>query len=160
MIRATLVICSAMLVCALFASAPLVSTAAAQAQAAAPCSLLTLDQIKAALGSPVEPGQPGEGKGSHDCTWSDNKGEDRVYLALLPRTQFAPTRVQVQKIGSLTPVTGIGEDAFFLSTEVRAALYVLSKDHFLLLTVTGPDLGKDANEAAEKALALQILSKL
>ena len=38
-----------------------------------PCSLLTPDQIKAVLNSPVEPGQPGVAKGSNECTWAPPK---------------------------------------------------------------------------------------
>jgi hypothetical protein len=129
--------------------------------AQAPCSLLTPDQIKAVLNSEVEPGQPGVAKDSNDCTWSDAQGEDRVYIALQPRAKFQTIRTQIEKNGGHpTPVTGLGEDAFLVSDESSSALYVLAKNHFLLLTVTLPDGTQQTNQAAEKTLATQILPKL
>ena len=134
----------------------------AAAHAQAPCSLLTPDQIKAVLNSPVEPGQPGVAKDSNDCTWSDARGEDRVYIALQPRTAFQTTRAQIEKTGGHpTPVTGVGEDAFLVSSgDSSSALYVLAKNHLLLLTVNGPNASQQQNEAAEKALATQVLPQL
>jgi hypothetical protein len=135
---------------------------AAAAHAQAPCSLLTPDQIKAVLNSPVEPGQPGVAKDSNDCTWSDAQGEDRVYIALQPRADFQKTRTQIEKNGlHPTPVTGVGEDAFFVSSgDTSSALYVLTKNHLLLLTVNKPDASEQDNQAAEKTLATQILPQL
>lgn len=134
----------------------------AAARAQDPCSLLTPDQIKAVLNSPVEPGQPGVAKDSNECTWSDAQGEDRVYIALRPGADFRTIRTQIEKNGGHTiPVTGIGEDAFFITPdESNAALNVLAKNHFLILTVTLPDANQEKTEAAEKALAAQILPKL
>jgi len=148
--------------CLALAAAATLMPAAAHAQAPAPCSLLTPDQIKAALNSPVEPGQPGVAKDSNDCTWSDPRGEDRVYIALQPRAKFQTTRAQIEKAGGHpTSVTGVGEDAFFVSSgESSTALYVLAKNHLLLLTVNKPDATQEQNEAAEKALATQILPQL
>ena len=150
MIRTTLLIAAA---------ASLIPTAA---HAHAPCSLLTPDQIKAVLNSPVEPGQPGVAKDSNDCTWSDTRGEDRVYIALKPRPAFQTTRTQIANAGGHpTSVTGVGEDAFFVSSgDSSSALYVLAKNHLLLLTVNGPNATQEQNEAAEKALATKILPQL
>jgi hypothetical protein len=143
---------------ALVAAAILIPAAHAQA----PCSLLTPDQIKAVLNSPVESGQPGVAKNSNDCTWSDPRGEDRVYIALQPRTAFQTTRAQIEKTGSHpTPVTGVGEDAFFVSSgDSSSALYVLAKNHLLLLTVNGPNASQEQNQAFEKALATQVVPQL
>jgi hypothetical protein len=149
MIRATLSI----------AAAAILIPAAARAQD--PCSLLTPDQIKAVLNSPVEPGQSGVAKDSNECTWSDPRGEDRVYIALRPGADFGSIRTKIQKAGGHpSAVTGVGEDAFFVSDESSSALYVLAKDHLLLLTVNLPDGTEQTNEAAEKALAAQILPRL
>jgi hypothetical protein len=142
----------------LFSAAVLIP---ATARAQDPCSLLTPDQIKAVLNSPVEPGQPGVAKDSNECTWSDAQGEDRVYIALRPGTDFRTFRTKIEKSGGHpSPVTGLGEDAFLVSDESSSALYVLSKNHLLLLTVNSPDATPEKNQAAEKALATQILPKL
>ena len=133
----------------------------AAARAQAPCSLLTPDQIKAVLNSPVDPGQPGVAKDSNDCTWSDTRGEDRVYIALQPRASFQTTRTKIEKAGGhTTSVTGVGEDAFLVSDDSSSALYVLTKNHLLILTVTGPNATGEQNQAFEKTLATQLLPKL
>lgn len=127
------------------------------AHAQAPCSLLTPGQIKAVVGAAVQPGQPG----ANDCTWHDGRGHILVYMSLKATTDFHDTRAQMQATGKMVPITGVGEDAFFVaSTGTGAALYSLKKRHVLLLTVDGPGYDKAQNEAAEKALASQILSKL
>jgi hypothetical protein len=71
-------------------------------------------------------------------------------------------RGQIEKTGGHpTPVSGVGEDAFFVSSgDSSSALYVLAKNHLLLLTVSGPNASQDQNEAAEMALATQILPQL
>ncbi len=157
MIRATLL---------LAAAAALIPAAHAQTPLD-PCSLLTPDQIKAVLNSPVEPGQPGVAKGSNECTWSDANGADRVYIALRPAAEFRTIRSNLEKSGGhATPVTGLGQDAFFVSPdETSSALYVLTKTHLVLLTVTLPDTTQQTSiqqntQAAEKSLATQILPKL
>ncbi len=133
-----------------------------------PCTLLTPDQIKAVLNSPVEPGQPGVAKDSNECTWSDANGADRLYIALRPAAEFRTLRSNLEKSGGhATPVTGLGQDAFFVSPdESSSALYILTKTHLVLLTVTLPPEGaqqagiQQTTQAAEKALAAQILPKL
>ena len=144
----------------LFAAAITLISAGAHAQA--PCSLLTPEQIKAVINSPVEAGQAGVAKDSNECTWSDSRGEDRVYIALQPRASFQTTRAQIVKNGGHpTPVTGVGEDAFFVSSgDTSSALYVLAKNHLLLLTVSGPNASQQDNQGFEKALATQILPQL
>ena len=157
MIRATLL---------LAAAAILIPAAHAQTPQD-PCTLLTPGQIKAVLNSPVEPGQPGVAKGSNECTWGDAHGADRVYIALRPAADFRTMRSNIEKSGGhATPVTGLGDDAFFVSPDdSSSALYVLTKTHLLLLTVTLPDSTQQTSsqqqtQAAEKALATRILPKL
>jgi hypothetical protein len=139
-------------------------TAGAHAQA--PCSLLTPDQIKAVVSVPVNQGQPGGSKDSPDCTWKDAKGagtgEARVYLRLSTRDNFNVTRAQMQNTGRLANISGVGEDAFFVSSAAgsTAYLYTIGKRHLLLLEVNIPNAGRQDNEAAEKALAIAILPKL
>ena len=134
----------------------------AAARAQDPCSLLTPDQIKAVLSVPVNPGQPGGTKDSPDCTWKDAKGEDRVYVSLKPRDTFNVTRAQMANTGRLASVTGVGEDAFFVTSPAgsTAYLYTLGKHHLLLLQANIPNASRQDNEAAEKALANEILPNL
>lgn len=142
---------------ALLAAAAALSFATA-AHAQSPCSLLTPDQIKAVVNTPVSPGKPG----ATDCTWQDAKGQDRVYLSLKDAKDFHDLRSQMQAGGHMTPLTGVAEDAFYVtgSAGSSAALYLLKKRHLVLLTVTGPNFSRAENEAAEKALAASLLARL
>ena len=141
------------------AAAALLIPFAANAQA--PCSLLTADQIKAVVGVAVNPGEAGGSKDSPDCTWKDAKGETRVYVSLKTRDNYNVTKAQMQHTGRLAPVTGVGEDAFFVSsTGSTAYLYTLGKKHLLLLSAAIPNADRRDNQAAEKALANEILPKL
>lgn len=135
---------------------------AAGAYAQAPCSLLTQDQAKAVLSVDVSPGQAGGTKESPDCTWKDAKGEDRVYVSLKPRDTFNVTRAQLANTSRVSSVTGVGENAFFVTSTAgsTAYLYALGKHHMLLLQVNVPNASRQDNEAAEKALAVEILPKL
>ena len=132
------------------------------AHAQAPCSLLTPDQVKAAVSTPVTPGTPGGAKDSPDCTWKDAKGETRVYLSLKTRDNYNVVHAQMQNSGRVAPVTGVGEDAFFVTSPVGSTsyLYALGKHHLLLLQVNIPNASRQDNQAAEKGLATEILPKL
>ena len=142
------------------AAAVVLIPAAAHAQD--PCSLLTQDQIKAVLSVAVNPGQPGGTKDSPDCTWKDAKGEDRVYVSLKSRDNYNVVHAQMQHSGHLVSVTGVGEDAFFVSSPAGSTvyLYALGKHHLLLLSANLPNASRQDNQAAEKALATEILPKL
>lgn len=141
------------------AAAATLFSAAANAQS--PCNLLSQEQIKATVNEAVNAGKPGGTKDSPDCTWQDAKGEDRVYISLKSRDNFNVTRAQMQHTGKLANVSGVGEDAFFMTaTGSTAYLYALGKHHLLLLSIDIPNAGKQDNEAAEKAIAIKILPKI
>jgi hypothetical protein len=144
----------------LIAAAATLIPAAAHAQA--PCSLLTPDQIKAVVSVPVSPGTPGGTKDSPDCTWKDAKGEARVYVSLKTRDNYNVVHAQMANSGHLVAVTGVGEDAFFVSSPAGSTvyLYALGKHHLLLLSANLPNASRLDNQAAEKALATEILPKL
>jgi hypothetical protein len=124
-----------------------------------PCSLISDAQIKSVLNTATLPGKPGE----NDCTWSDPKdGSTRIYISVKdPGIEYKSMRDSMQGTGKLVPITGLTGDAFYMAgTGSSAALYALKNKHLLLLTVDGVGFSKAQNEAAEKGLAEQILTKL
>jgi hypothetical protein len=148
----------------LLTTATLLLTAlAAHAASPTPCALLTLDQIKPVLLTPVLDGKPGSpSDGTTDCTWADSKGETRVYLSLKePGIEYKSFRDSMLATGRLVPIPGLGGDAFFISSAGNsAALYVLKGKELLLITVDGINFTKANNESAEQVLAKEILPKL
>ena len=85
-----------------------------------------------------------------------------VYLSLKDATpEYMSFRDSMQATGRLVPVTGLAEDAFYVSaTGSSAALYFLKAHHLMLLTVDGVGFSKAQNEAAERGLATEILPRL
>ena len=147
----------------LLAVLPLALTTLTLHATPAPCTLLTPTQIKTVLTTPLSEGKPGTPTdGTTDCTWSDPKGETRVYLSLNdPGIGYKSFRDSMLATGKLVPLPGLGGDAFFISSAGNsAALYVLKNKHLLLVTVDGPGSTKPQNESAEQILATAILPKL
>jgi hypothetical protein len=127
-----------------------------------PCALLTLDQIKASAGEAVMPGKPGAGDSAGSCTWKNAKGGDLVYLEVKDAgADYKSFRDQMQATGKLVPVTGMAEDAFYVSgSGTSAALYSLKARHLLLITVDGAGFSKADNEGAEKVLMVKVLGRI
>jgi len=127
------------------------------------CALLTPLQIKTVLDTAVLDGKPGvPSDGTVDCTWADSKGETRIYLSIKdPGIEYKSFRDSMIATGRLVPVSGLGGDAFYVSSAGNAAaLFVLQGKHLLLVTVNGVGFTKVQNESAERSLATEILPKL
>ena len=130
------------------------ATLTAHAQDA--CGYLTSDQVAAIMGSPVNAPIPGP----KNCVWHLTNSNGNLYLTLRDGATYDAFKSQVQASGHLIPVSGLGDDAFFLGgSTASAALYVRkgSQVYLIMARVTGHAL--DQNEAAEKAAATQILAK-
>jgi hypothetical protein len=128
-----------------------------------PCALLSPQQIRSVLPTPILAGKPGApGDGTTDCTWLDSKGETRAYLSLKePGTEYKSFRDSMLATGRLVPIAGLAGDAFYIASAGNsAALYVLKGKQLLLITVDGVGFTKVQNESAERILAAQVLPKL
>ena len=127
-----------------------------------PCSLLTLAQVGAALGTQV-----GEGKhvGSTVCLWAEPGGRKRLDVTLLTERGFAAAKTPIGGIITKTPVSGVGDDAVFATTgKLSAGLSVKKGGTMFSIQIMGVPLDQaqavNDVQAKEKALALQIVSKL
>jgi hypothetical protein len=137
------------------------SLAAAQGD---PCSLLTSAQVGAALGTQV-----GDGKhlASTVCEWTESQpgGRKKLDVTLLTESGFAAAKTPIGGIIMKTPVSGVGDDAVFTTTgKVSAGLSVKKGGTMFTVRVLGVPLDQPQAvndvQAKEKALALQIVSKL
>lgn len=137
------------------------SVAAAQVD---PCSLLTPAQVGAALGTQV-----GDGKhlASTVCEWAESQsgGRKKLDVTLLTERGFAAAKTPVGGVITKTPVSGVGDEAVFGTTgKVSAGLSVKKGGTMFTVRVLGVPLDQPqaANDvqAKEKALAVQIVSKL
>jgi len=128
-----------------------------------PCSMLTPAQVGAVLGTQV-----GEGKhlASTVCEWAGPGNQKKVDLTLLTERGFEAAKTPVG--GGLitkTPVSGIGDDAVFGTTGKVAATFAVKKGGVMFsvrvqgFPIDQPQAVSDV-QAKEKALAVQIVSKL
>lgn len=136
--------------------AALTFTAAPLARAADNlCNLLTNTEIAQATSDPVLHAA-GMAK---DCIWSGDKS--RIYITTRDSATWAAGKAQLQQYGgSIQPVSGVGEDAFFMGPGPTPSFYALKGAHFIILRVNVKGFSEAQNEAAAKTLAISALSHL
>ena len=141
------------------------------------CLLVTQAQVSAALGVAM-------GAGSHvtptflrTCTWNPSgnsgNGVGALTLYLQSADQYEAgkkmleqmrTMAKVEKHGNsqpptITPLSGLGDDAFYLDMANTVSLIAKKGNVQFKLVIYG-DLPADKKKAAEKTLALEVVSKL
>ena len=134
------------------------------AQAAVPdsCSLLTPAQVSGVLGIPVGAGQHVIKTSTKLCGWSlagsSTPSPKRVMLGLEVTQHFDIRKIPMQGITKV-PVSGIGEDALFMTTPgIGTGLNVKKGNLAIVIRVYGFPL--EQTEAKEKLLAHDILAKM
>jgi hypothetical protein len=142
------------------------SFASSSARAAAPhdpCSLLTQAQASAALGGPVGPGKSIAGS---VCQWQQQgkPGAELLKLDVNVVTVERYNRAKSVTIGTVMPVSGLGDDAYFATIKTGpttvATLNVKKGDAAVIIRVSGGTKPVDEYEAKEKAVAQAIVPKL
>jgi hypothetical protein len=120
------------------------------------CSLLTVDQVSAAMGATVGPPQS---ISATTCQWVVTGTMNRVTVMTTGAEAFnfwkKPTNPNVQS----TPVSGVGDDAYFLQMAKQIGLAVKKGDTYFKLQVYST-VSDDKKQAAEKTLAGAVASKL
>jgi hypothetical protein len=146
----------------------LFGTAAAPAVNAAPaddaCSLLTQAQVGAALGIAVGAGSYQSPSFKKTCTWNatGNAQKGAKYVALMVEGAdafLAGKRPGPMKTNSIKSVSGIGNDAYYLTVSTNVGLNVKKGNVAFKVAVFG-DLPIEKKQAMEKTLAQQVVSKL
>jgi hypothetical protein len=120
-----------------------------------PCSLLTPAEISGTLGGAFAAGQP---IGTTGCSWTNDKPHMIVTVSLWPPTEW--DRMKANPLGgTITPTSGLGDDAFYASIAQYTVLYVKKGATVYLFKVYGvKDNAKQMS--AEKTLALDALARL
>lgn len=133
---------------------------------AAPCSLLTTNQVSAALAVTVG---AGEAVGKLDCQWSQpgkGFGGKTVLLhiygsagRLTPADQFNIVKTPVPSRGMVkTKASGVGDDAVYVTTAAQTSLTVKKGNSVFQIKMSGFPI--EQAKAKEKTLALDVLAKL
>jgi len=133
------------------------------------CSLLTEARVSAVLGVSVGAGQHIAANNSLICGWSQagstTPSSKRVVVDILaaigsakPVDRFNTSKTPVEGI-TKTPVTGIGDDAFYITTPgIGTALMIMKGSSVIQIRVYGFPV--DEIKEKEKTLAQDALPKL
>jgi hypothetical protein len=144
------------------------ATVAAQSASAAPhddaCALLTDAQVSAALSAPVGAGSYQMPTFKKTCTWNSTgegaKNAKSVVLMVEGLDAYQAGKATRQsKTTSVTPISGIGDDAYYLAVGSNVGLIVKKRNVAFKVAVFCA-LPIEKKQAMEKALAQQIVSKL
>jgi len=127
------------------------------------CALLTPAQVSAAAGVPVKDGEYVTPTKKETCTWTAAKPAEKlpkmVTLFLEGLPMFQASGKPLVKTIIVTPVSGLGDEAFFVTMSTNVMLHVKKGNVALRVTVYA-DMPVEAKQAMEKTLAQQALSKL
>lgn len=119
-----------------------------------PCSVLTADQVKTALGVEVAPGVP---ISKSSCQWKAKTGRGLATVMLQSGDSWA--KMKAMPLAPPKPVSGVGDDAFIETFGKFSSLGVKKGNTVFIVKVYGvDDVAKQ--EAIETALAKHVAAKL
>lgn len=128
------------------------------------CAVLTPARIGAAVGVAVGAGAYVTPTFKRTCTWSAGdhgaKGVVYVTLLLMDASKFEAGKQMAQmmtKVLTITPASGIGDDAYFSTLRTATGLLVKKGDLSFKIEIYGT-MPVDAKEAAERKLAGEIIT--
>jgi hypothetical protein len=126
-----------------------------------PCALLTPAQVSAAVGVQVSAGVPTSNK--HTCTWTATTHAPNsakfVTLFFQPADTFESSKGKAMGGVVVTPVSGLGEDAFYMGVATNVFLFVKKGSVSFKVSVYA-DIPVDNKQSMEKTLAQQVVSQL
>jgi hypothetical protein len=121
-----------------------------------PCKLLTPAEIGTALGAPFGAGEP---IGTTGCSWTAAKPHMIVTVSLWPPSEWDRMKSAPLPGTTTTPVSGLGDDAFYGTIAQYVVLYVKKGQTVYLFKVYGVK-DQEKQKSAEKTLAAAALQKL
>jgi hypothetical protein len=121
-----------------------------------PCAIVTPDQVGKVLNMKVGAGEP---IGTTGCQWVGTASQRvRITLSFMDGQDFQVMKTPLPGVKK-TPVSGVGDDAFYATVGPLTTLSVKSGKTIFGVAVYGVQ-GQDKQMAIEKALALDVTGKL
>jgi len=129
-----------------------------------PCKLLTKAEAEAILGEPVRDPQPGGIGGVKFCDYRTVKiyggiSPYSIHIAIVPEQQQTWEAGKKLHAKEMRPVTGIGEDAYFLLDDLDVFVKQRSVAINVLKDIDKPDHAK-AVESAERTVAQKAIPRV
>ncbi len=123
---------------------------------AAPCDLLTQNQVSGVVGTSVGAGSPIANTG---CSWhATGRSKVTVTVSMQSEKMFAGARAGAAPKMTKTPISGIGDEAIFTGLENFCSLWVRKGTKFLLIRIYGLPVSEAQTKL--KTLATNAVSKL
>lgn len=124
------------------------------------CALLTSAQIGEAAGSTPGQGQYVTPTFKKTCTWTLPNGAGVVTLLIMAPGAFETGKTFGAGGAVITPLSGVGDDAYYLALGPAIGLGVKKGTTTFKVTIYSAGLSMDKKQAVEKALALQVLPSI
>lgn len=131
------------------------------------CTLLTEEQVTAAMGKPVEAGKLSDPAGFDVCGWSADsvQGVDGTDLTAMTQTIFDGSLKGASELAAMgmtiEPVEGLGDAAYYsLEAEGTPTLAFTKNGAYLYLSVDNETFTQQQAKDAELQLARQVLANL
>jgi hypothetical protein len=153
---------------ALLTAAVLLSCCRSPTPPAAPttdaCAVLTPSEISAVIGVPIDPGKHNIASSTIMCSWfmTGVTGEAAVKIVLNFTSLASFEREKNAKSPHiiLTPTSGIGDEAFYVTTEFGTSLYVKKGSTAIAFSIHDKTLPTDQLMAKEKVLGLKATARI
>jgi hypothetical protein len=130
------------------------------------CSVLTPDEISAVLRVPIDPGKHIPASSTVMCAWLQSKTfgitAEKLVLNFTSLDSFKKEKVassRPRKI-TVTPVSGIGDEAFYVITPLGTSLYIRKGNTAISFTIRDKGFSTDQLMAKEKTLGLEAAARL
>ncbi len=128
------------------------------------CAVLTPTEISAVLNVPIDPGKHIPQSSNIMCSWSQSGATGEVSLKLVLNftnlDAFQREKASTSPRVALTPTSGIGDDAFYVTTEFGTSLFVRKGKTAIGFSVRDRSLPNDQLMAMERTLGLNAAARL
>ena len=144
-------------------SAPPAALIAAHTPVTDSCDVLTPAEISAALGIPIDPGKHTLATSDIMCNWSQTgatgASAPRLVLNFMALDAFLREKAATGNV-VVTPAPGIGDDAFYVSSQFGNSLYVRKGSSAISFAIRNQRLMQADEWAKDKALGLDAAASL
>lgn len=128
------------------------------------CALLTPNEVSDVVGVPIDPGKHVLRSSAIMCSWSQTgtNGESATKLIanFTSLDSFTKEKTPTNPRVTATPATGIGDDAFYVTTEFGISLYTRKGATAFVFGIRDKTHPPDQIKTQEKTLALKAAARL
>jgi hypothetical protein len=127
-----------------------------------PCTLITVDEAKAALGEPVDPAKASSPGAPYCYFYAHATQDDSVEIYLTKPISFLPDQSSIAGVFEVTKVSGVGDAAYYVNDVGAGTVGLNVKKGGVTFVVSMSHKGSSiaSLEAAEKTLAMLIAGRV